>query len=135
MGLTEQYWWSFPGAPEPVLSYGWYRNDTMFMTIGGSLTKMLASKPKEPLPDSSAFRAIAGSLPQPNLGYFYLDMDKTWKLIGEKNPDSANIGPEATAILGRIRGIGVTFTTPDRTTTKLEMLLSLKQRGFGGVWY
>jgi Protein of unknown function (DUF3352) len=127
--------WMFPGAPEPILSYGWYRNDTMFVTIGGSLPTLLASKPQEPLPDSSAFRAIAGSLPQPNLGYFYLDMDKTWKLIGEKIPESTNIGTEATAILSRIRGIGVTVTASDRTTAKLELLLSLKPRGFGGVWY
>ncbi|NJM27348.1 MAG: DUF3352 domain-containing protein [Pseudanabaena sp. RU_4_16] len=127
--------WMFPGAPEPILSYGWYRNDTMFVTFGGSLPKLLASKPQEPLPDSSAFRAIAGSLPRPNLGYFYLDMDKTWKLISAKFPDSANISPEATAILSRIRGIGVTVTAPDSSTTQTEMLLSLKQRGFGGVWY
>ncbi len=135
IGSTPVTQWVFPGAPEPVLSYGWYRNDTVFMTIGGSLPKLLASKPQEPLPDSSAFRAIAGSLPRPNLGYFYLDMDKTWKLISAKFPDSANIGPEATAILSRIRGIGVTVTAPDCSTTQTEMLLSLKQRGFGGVWY
>ncbi len=135
IGSTFVTQWSFPGGSEPLLSYGWHRNDTMFMTIGGSLAKILTSKPQEPLQDSSAFRAITGTLPQPNLGYFYLDMDKTWKLISEKFPDSANIGPEATAILGRIRGIGMTITAPDRSTTKLEMLLSLKQRGFGGIWY
>lgn len=135
IGSTPVTQWIFPTAPEALLSYGWHRNDTLFLTVGGSLAKVLASKSKETLQGSSAFRAIAGSLPQPNLGYFYLDMDKTWKLVTEKSPGSANIGPEVTAILSRVRGIGVTVTAPDRSTTKLEMLLSLKQRGFGGIWY
>jgi Protein of unknown function (DUF3352) len=135
IGGTSVTFWTFPTGPEPFLSYGWVKNDMLFIAIGGSLANILANTPKEPLSDSSAFRAIAGSLPQPNLGYFYLDMDKTWKLIGEKIPDSGNIGPEATAILSRIRGIGMTVSSPDRSTAKLEMLLSLKQRGFGGVWY
>ena len=43
-------------------------------------------------------------------------------------PLSTAIDPEATAIINSIRGIGITASNPDKTTSQMELLVALKQR-------
>jgi hypothetical protein len=121
--------WSFPGAPGPLVGHGWYSQDAFFVTVG-PLVNALAAKPSNTLDSSQAFKTITGSLLNPNLGYFYLDMDKTWSLITEKVPDiQSQVTPEATAFINSVRGIAGTAIMPDKATSKIELLLSLKKGG------
>lgn len=121
--------WSFPGAPGPIVGHGWYTQDAFFVAVG-PLVNALAAKPANPLDSSQAFKTITGSLLNPNLGYFYVDMDKTWALISEKVPDvKTQVTPEINAFLSSVRGIGGTAVMPDKSTSRFELLLALKKGG------
>lgn len=121
--------WQIPlqGA---LLGHGWLDEDTVFVAVGGPLTDAIATRSSQPLDNSETFKAVTGSLQKPNGGYFYLDMDKTMSLVARNLLQSQNtsIPPEATAILNSIRGIGVTATSPDKSTSQVEMLLALKPK-------
>ncbi len=66
-------------------------------------------------------------LPQPNLGYFYLDMAKVrtelFKL-SEANTDP--IPPEAKAILNSLEALALTVSLPDQTTSQFDLVLTVK---------
>ncbi|WP_019502582.1 DUF3352 domain-containing protein [Pseudanabaena sp. PCC 6802] len=120
--------WSFPGA-QNVISHGWYAQDAFFVTAG-PLANALATKPANALDSSQAFKTITGSLLSPNLGYFYLDADKTWALITEKVPTvKSEVPPEANAFISSVRGIAGTAVMPDKSTSRFELLLALKKGG------
>ncbi|MBW4630540.1 MAG: DUF3352 domain-containing protein [Iphinoe sp. HA4291-MV1] len=112
-----------------LLAHGWLDNDSVFVAIGGSIAQTLADRKGQSLEGSDSFKAVTGTLQKPNGGYFYLDMDKTAPLLNrfaivQQQP----ITPEASAILSSIRGLGMTATSPDKTTTQVEMLLALKPK-------
>ncbi|MDZ8236928.1 MAG: DUF3352 domain-containing protein [Nostoc sp. ChiQUE01a] len=113
--------WQIPqqGA---LLAHGWLDQDTVFVAVGGPVAEAIANRKSESLDKSEAFKAVTGSLQKPNSGYFYLDMDKT-KTLPVIN---SLISAEANTILSSIRGFGITATSPDKSTSELEMLLALK---------
>ena len=120
--------WSSPGQ-EAWLGYGWLDGESLFIATGGSVVDAMASN-SQSLENSQSFKAITNTLPKPNVGYFYLDMDKTTALINRNLPDNqqSRIPPETSALLNSIRGIGVTATQPDSSTSQMEALLALKQK-------
>ncbi|PHJ56069.1 metalloendopeptidase [Nostoc linckia z18] len=113
--------WQIPqqGA---LLAHGWLDRDTVFVAVGGPVADAIADRKSESLDKSEAFKAVTASLQKPNSGYFYLDMDKT-KTLPVIN---SLISSEANTILSSIRGFGITATSPDKSTSELEMLLALK---------
>ncbi|MEH2071284.1 MAG: DUF3352 domain-containing protein [Nostoc sp.] len=113
--------WQIPrqGA---LLAHGWLDRDTVFVAVGGPVAEAIADRKTPSLDSSDAFKAVTGSLQKPNGGYFYLDMDKT-KTLPLVN---SFISSEANTILSSIRGFGITATSPDKSTSELEMLLALK---------
>ncbi|MBE9034985.1 DUF3352 domain-containing protein [aff. Roholtiella sp. LEGE 12411] len=117
--------WQIPqqGA---LLAHGWLDQDTLFVAIGGPVAEAVADRKSQSLDNSDTFKNITGSLQKPNGGYFYLDMDKTLSLVNRFAAQGQPIAPEANAILTSIRGLGVTATSPDKSTSELEMLLALK---------
>lgn len=119
--------WQVPGQGT-FLGHGWVDQDTVFVAIGQPVVESLANKPAQTLDSSEAFKSVTGSLAkQNNLGYFYLDMDKMMALMNQVNPASQQtMTPEAKAVIESIRGIGVTSTQVNDTSTQVEMLLSLK---------
>jgi hypothetical protein len=120
--------WSFPGVPGAIAGHGWYAQDAFFVAVGPLVNAI--AKPANSLQSSQAFKTITGSLVNPNIGYFYVDMDKTWSLLSEKVPDiKSQVTPEATAFLNSVRGIGGTAVMPDKATSKFELLLALKKGG------
>lgn len=121
--------WSAPGAPGPIAGHGWYDKDALFFTVA-SLSELIATKPANSLDSDPTFQAITGRLDKNNIGYFYLDMDKTWALIESRLPESSKseITPEVKAVLGAIRGIAATAAVPEKTTSKFELLLALKAK-------
>ncbi|HCF26560.1 MAG TPA: metalloendopeptidase [Cyanobacteria bacterium UBA11049] len=110
-----------------LLGHGWLDNDTVFVALGGSIADAIATSPNSSLNNSDAFKAVTGSLQQPNAGYFYLDMDRTMSFVSSATQNHA-ITPEASAILNSIRGIGMTASSPDKSISEMELLLALKPR-------
>ncbi len=120
--------WQIPlqGA---LLTHGWLDQDTVFVALGGPVADALTAPKNQSLDSSENFKVVAGSLPKPNGGYFYLDMDKTMSLVNRfYSTPHQPISPEASTILNSIRGLGVTATSPDKSTSRMEMLLALKQK-------
>lgn len=117
--------WQIPqqGA---LFAHGWLDQDTVFLAFGGPVAEALVNNKNQSLESSDSFKTITGSLKKPNGGYFYLDMDKTMTLVNRFAAQAQPIPPEANAILSSIRGLGVTATSPDKSTSQLEMLLALK---------
>lgn len=120
--------WQIP-TQGALVAHGWRDEKTLFISTGGRLVNEMASQPRNPLNASSTFSAIAGSLPQPNQGYFYLDVEKAFSLwnsapLVQQQP----LQPEVDAALSSTRGIGVTAFWPNPSTTQIEMFIALKPK-------
>ncbi|MBN3868864.1 DUF3352 domain-containing protein [Nostoc sp. JL33] len=115
--------WQIPqqGA---LLAHGWLDQDTVFVALGGPIAEAVSDRKNPSLDNSDTFKAVTGSLQKPNGGYFYLDMDKTKTVPLINSFISSNA--DTITILGSIRGFGITATSPDKSTSELEMLLALK---------
>ena len=124
IGATAVTEWQVPGQGS-LLGHGWLDKDTVFIAFGGPIADVVATKPSQLLTTSDAFKAATSSLPKSNAGYFYLDMDKTVALINA-NAQAGAITPETKAILDSIRGIGMSASSPNDSTSQFEMLLALK---------
>jgi hypothetical protein len=123
-GIAVQEWTMPQGS---LLGYGWLDNDTVFVGLG-PLVDVIAGQPEQPLTQSKTFKDITGTLPTPNQGYFYLDMDQTLSIFNTILAQTGRpIPPEASTVLGSMQGVGVTATWPNKATSQLEMLLSLKR--------
>ncbi|MCC5602804.1 DUF3352 domain-containing protein [Nostoc favosum] len=115
--------WQIPrqGA---LLSHGWLDQDTVFVALGGPVAEAIGDRNNPSLDNSDTFKAVTGSLQKPNGGYFYLDMDKTQTVPLIKSLISSDAN--TITMLGSIRGLAFTATSPDKSTSELEMLLALK---------
>ncbi|OUL23211.1 DUF3352 domain-containing protein [Nostoc sp. 106C] len=118
--------WQIPqqGA---LLAHGWLDEDTLFVALGSPIADAIATNKSQSLDNSDTFKAVTGSLQKPNGGYFYVDMDKTMTLVN-RFAVAQPVPPEASAVLSSIRGLGVTATSPDKSTSQVEMLLALKPK-------
>lgn len=114
----------FQGA---LLGHGWLDNDTLFVAVDGAIADAIATSSTH-LDTSDTFKAVTSSLQQPNGGYFYLDMDKTMSLVTRLNAQNPVMTPETSAIMNSIRGIAMTGSSPDQSTSQMELLLALKPR-------
>ncbi|NEU74496.1 DUF3352 domain-containing protein [Hassallia byssoidea VB512170] len=119
--------WQIPqqGA---LLAHGWLDQDTVFLALGGPIGEAIAQPKTQSLDNSDNFKAVTSSLQKPNGGFVYLDMDKTVSLANRYAVQGQAIPPEAAAILSSIRGLGVTATSLDKSTSQVEMLLALKPK-------
>ena len=118
--------WNSPmGA---VLGHGWLDNNSVFLAFGGPLAETMATNPTPTLDSNDTFKGVTGNLPKPNLGYVYVDMDKTLTLLTRVGAISQRALPADTiALLNSIRGIGITSTQADSSTGQLDMSLALKK--------
>lgn len=110
-----------------LLGHGWLDNDSLFVAVDGAIADAIATSPSH-LNTSDTFKAVTSSLQQPNSGYFYLDMDKTMSLVTRFTAQYPVLTPETSAIVNSIRGIGMTASSPDQSTSQMELLLALKPR-------
>ena len=115
--------WQIPrqGA---LLAHGWLDQDTVFVALGGPIAEAIGDRNNPSLDNSDVFKTVTGSLQKPNGGYLYLDMDKTQNVPLIKSLISSDAN--TITMLGSIRGLGFTATSPDKSTSQLEMLLALK---------
>ena len=118
--------WAIPGQGA-FLSHGWLNQDTMFLTFGGPADS-IANQPNPALDGNAVFKDVTSSLPKQNIGYFYVDMDKTTALINQISAATQQGGlpPDAQTLLSSIKGIGATSVQPNKGTGEFEMLLALK---------
>lgn len=110
-----------------LMGHGWLDQDSVFLAIGAPLVETMANKPQQSLDNSDTFKTATGSLPKPNLGYFYLDMEKVMVLMNkglQAQPNS--VPPQTLAILNSIRGVGASAVIPNKTTSEFELLFALK---------
>lgn len=109
---------------QAILTYTWPNNDTLKMTVGIPYQP----QPNQPISKSEIFQASIANLPKNNLGYFFIDVEQIIaKAGGINNLPATELTPEAKVFLESVRGIGITATMPDKTTSKIDVLFSLKQ--------
>jgi Protein of unknown function (DUF3352) len=118
--------WDIPNQGG-LVAHGWLDQDTIFVALGSPIADALAQNSKS-LENDNSFKTITNSLQKPNGGYFYLDMDKTMTLVNRFATGANAIDPQAKAILSSIRGVSMTATSQDKTSSQVEMLLSLKPK-------
>jgi len=109
-----------------LLAHGWLDQNTLFVAIGGPIADSVVEHKSPTLDASDTFKAATDSLQKPNGGYFYLDMDKALTLLNHISPQATSYPPGTSDILNSIRGVGITALSPDKSTSKLEMLVALK---------
>lgn len=120
--------WGSPMVPEALVGHGWLDDDTVFLAMGSPMIEVITKRPAQPLDASANFKTSTGNLPKQNLGYLYLDMDRTMALVNRFAAMSqSSIPPETAAILNSIQGIGVTSTQVNPSTGEMDMLLALKK--------
>jgi Protein of unknown function (DUF3352) len=111
-----------------LFGHGWLDDDSVFVAIGGAPMVDVVTGKNQPLDNSDTFKTVVGSLPKQNLGYFYMDMDKTMVLVNKFSTMAQSpIPPEPAAFLNSIKGIGATSSQVNPTTGQFEMLLALKK--------
>lgn len=120
--------WSSPAVSGALLGHGWLDDDTLFIALGGPMVDVITSKPSQTIADSANFKAATSVLPKQNLGYFYVDMDKTMTLVNRFAALSQSpIPAKPAAVLNSIKGIGVTSTQANSANSQMDMLVALKK--------
>lgn len=121
--------WKLP-QQEVILGHGWLDQDSLFVAIGSPVVETMVNPGNQHLGDSGAFKGVTDSLPKPNAGYFYLDMDQTMTVVNNSllKSQTGAIPAETMSVLNSVRGIGLTVTQPNSTTAQMEMLLALKPK-------
>ncbi len=118
---------TYPGVDEalfPYLSFfshGWPTDDTLAMMSGISpMSDIIAPSPHDPLADYFLFEQATASFPQPNNGYFYVNVGSTLSLIysafGFHGPGlgESYFFDQVKPILGSIRTLSATTAQTHR---------------------
>ncbi|MDJ0508499.1 MAG: DUF3352 domain-containing protein [Crocosphaera sp.] len=115
--------WSVP-VQGVVFSYGWLNNQNLAVTLGTSFEIIQKEKEQESLPNNPQFKNIKSALPSDNLGYFYVNFSQIFQQLNAL-PGSP-IPEENKAVLESIEGLGMTATFPNKSSSKLDLILSIK---------
>jgi|GEM_PF-800878 len=93
------------GKTESFFAYGWRDRQTLMVTLGAATATAFVPTAKPSLAQSEMFREAIADMPQPNFGYFYLNVNVLAKLgakffLSEFMPnfdtaDSPNDSPKA----------------------------------------
>ncbi|HEY9299145.1 MAG TPA: DUF3352 domain-containing protein, partial [Phormidium sp.] len=110
-----------------LLGHGWLDKESMFVAVGGPIVEAMASSSKT-LEKNQAFQTVTSSLPKPNSGYFYVDMDTVMSVFNSNFLLNLQLplSSETCAILNSIRGIGVSANKVNPSTSKMEIVFALK---------
>ncbi|PZO45033.1 MAG: hypothetical protein DCF19_00625 [Pseudanabaena frigida] len=122
--------WSVPGAPGAIVSHGWSQQDTVFVTAS-PIVSLFVPKPASALDADPTFKSVVSTLPTNNVGYFYIDADKTWSIVQTFMPaaEKEKTPPEVKALIASIRGLAATAAYPNQETAEVEAILALKKGG------
>ncbi len=117
----------FPGGT--LLSYGWLNDKSLLLAVGDGLVEKIVTHPGETLDRNVNFSTVLGTMPQDKQSYVYFDVEKMSALFMPKVAalsGGKQIPADANALIGSIRGIGITSVQVDKSTNKFEALLALK---------
>lgn len=118
--------WSAPGAGA-IVAHGWSQKDTLFVTAA-PIVSLFVPKPASALDADANFKSIVSTLPSSNVGYFYIDVDKTWGIFQGFLPPS-EVNAETQAVVQSIKGLAGTAAYPNPETAEVEIVLALKKGG------
>lgn len=95
------------------------------------IVSLFVPKPASTLDTDETFKSVVSSLPTNNVGYFYLDADRTWTIVQSFMPaaEKEKTPPELKAVIASIRGFAATGTYPNQDTAEAEAILALKKGG------
>ncbi|EAZ92535.1 DUF3352 domain-containing protein [Crocosphaera chwakensis] len=114
--------WMFP-LQGVILSYGWLDNQNVMVTLGTSFEIIQGSKQQETLLKNPNFQEIKSLLPSKNLGYFYVDFSQIYEQLNQFPGET--IPPESKPILASMKGLGMTISFPDNSTSQIDAVLSI----------
>jgi hypothetical protein len=118
-----------------IFSYGWRDPQTLIITLGTEVAKDLLPKPEASLADAEMFKEAITDMPQPNMGYFYLNARAIAKVAAsfllQELPTGASpkqleeLPPMFQQTIERIGGLSVVYSeTSDRL--QADFFLGLK---------
>lgn len=123
------------GKTISIFSYGWRDPQTLIVTLGADVAKDLIPSPSPSLADSEMFKEAIADMPQPNMGYFYLNAKEIAKFAvlgilqtfgspsGEKQ--LGELPPEFQSAIDRLGGLSVVYSeTSDRF--QADLFLGMK---------
>lgn len=112
-----------------LLGHGWLDKESMFVAVGRPIVEAMASSSKT-LEKSKAFQTVTSSLPKPNTGSFYVDMDTVMSVFNSNFLLNLQLplSSDTCAILNSIRGIGVTANKVNPSTSQMEIVFVLKPK-------
>lgn len=101
-----------------AFAYGWRDSQTLLFTAGSATVNDFAPGPKSNLAEFSFFKDAAAKMPEPNLGYFYVNartvadgMSKfffTFMNSDENGPGT--VPPAVSAFIERLGGLMITYS-------------------------
>jgi hypothetical protein len=92
---------------------------------------LFVPKPATAIEGDATFKTVISTLPTNNVGYFYLDADRTWSIVQTFLPpaEKEKTPPEVKALIASVRGLAITATYPNQDTAEVEVILALKKGG------
>ncbi|MFN9533970.1 MAG: DUF3352 domain-containing protein [Pseudanabaena sp.] len=69
------------GKTQSIFAYGWRDRQTLMLTLGANTASAFIPIPKPALAESEMFRDAISDMPQPNFGYFYLNVNVIAKQV------------------------------------------------------
>ncbi|OKH38913.1 hypothetical protein NIES2119_07155 [[Phormidium ambiguum] IAM M-71] len=112
-----------------LLGHGWLDKESMFVAVGRPIVEAMASSSKT-LEKNQAFQTVTSSLPKPNTGSFYVDMDTVMSVFNSNFLLNLQLplSSDTCAMLNSIRGIGVTANKVNPSTNQMEIVFALKPK-------
>ncbi|MBE9228357.1 DUF3352 domain-containing protein [Phormidium sp. LEGE 05292] len=112
-----------------LLGHGWLDKESMFVAVGRPIVEAMASSSKT-LEKNQAFQTVTNTLPKPNTGSFYVDMDTVMSVFNNNFLLNLQLplSSDTCAILNSIRGIGVTANKVNLSTSQMEIVFALKSK-------
>ncbi len=112
-----------------IMSYGWLNDKSMLLAVGDGLVEKMVAPTKETLDRSANYTATLNTLPQDKQSYAYIDIEKVSNLFGQKLAmlSGKPIPADVDALVSSVRGIGMSSVQVDKSTSKFEALLALKE--------
>jgi hypothetical protein len=71
------------GKTQSIFAYGWRDSQTLMLTLGADTASAFIPIPKPALAESEMFRDAIADMPQPNFGYFYLNVNAIAKQVAK----------------------------------------------------
>ncbi|MDJ0531808.1 MAG: DUF3352 domain-containing protein [Xenococcaceae cyanobacterium MO_207.B15] len=117
--------WYFPYSDLDI-SYGWLDKKYLLFTFGNNVFDSMNNGSQSSLKTNPKFQKFAQKLPNKNLSYFYLDLEKFMTEIKQIPDLPIDYNSESIVLLDSIQGIGSTSTMTDANTNKTELTIWFK---------